>query len=90
MFTMPENMYLVGRGEQESRVTGNRNSSLYLHCISSVAPETRKYQNQENLKISAATHNCANLIQGISGMPTNTVTRSPAVLQMCLGRMQET
>lgn len=48
------------------------------------------YQNQEKLKISAATHNCANLIQGISGMPTNTVTLSPAALQMCLGRVQET
>lgn len=47
------------------------------------------YQNQENLEISAATHNCANLIQGISGMPTNTVTRPPAALQMCLGRVQE-
>lgn len=48
------------------------------------------YQNQENLKISAATHNCANLIQGISGMPTNSVTRPPSALQMCLGRVQET
>lgn len=47
------------------------------------------YQNQENLKISAATHNCANLIQGISGMPTSTVTRPPAALQMCLGKVQE-
>jgi len=41
-------------------------------------------QNQENLQISAAAVTCANLIQGISGMPANAVTRPPAAVQMCL------